>query len=187
MSTNDPTLTDEGFDLLPAATDPPTADQALTLEDTLADPDVLAADQDPPAPLGRAPAIDFVQRTFVPNTAGGPLMLYGTDTLRQWVQKCVRTRRGENPACDPDFGMDKLFTDLIDGSPYDESAAAEFEGIMERALSVHPAIDSIDEWQIDYTDGDDAAFVRFLVIQTADGEDPLEIDVQLPATGAASA
>lgn len=184
MSVTDPTLLDDGFDVLPLGTEPLTADDALTLEDTLADPDALVTTQDPPAPLGRAPAIDFVQRTFIPNTAGGPLMVYGLDTLRQWVEKCCRTRRGENPACHPDFGVDQLFSDMIDGSPYDESVAAQFEAIVERALSVHPFIDSIDEWQIVYAqDDDDFAAVKFVVIPTAEGEDPVDIDVQLPATG----
>lgn len=187
MSFNDPTLTDEGFSILPPGSDPPTADEQLTLEDTLAGANALDVTQSPPTPLGRAPAIDFVQQTFIPNTAGGPLMIYGQDTLRQWVQKCIRTRRGENPACDPNFGLDKLFSDMIDGEPYDESVAAEYEAIVLRALSVHPAIDSIEEWAIDYLDGDDAAFVSFTVIPTAEGVDPLNIDVQLPATGANSA
>jgi hypothetical protein len=103
------------------------------------------------------------------------------------VEKCLRTRRGENPAVDPDYGLDRLFLDMIDGSPYDESTAAEFEGIVERAVSVHPAIDSIEEWSIDYLDGDDAATIRFTVIPVAQGQDSLDIDVQLPATGANSA
>lgn len=187
MSTTDPTLTDEGFDVLPASTEPPTGDEALTLEDTLADPDALSTQQLPPPSLGRAPAIDFAQRTFIPGTAGGPLMLYGTDTLKQWIEKCCRTRRGENPAVDENFGLDRLFIDMIDGSPYDESVAAEFEDIVARALSVHPSIDSVEDWSIDYQDDDDAAFVSFVVIRVAQGQDPLNIDVQLPATGADSA
>ena len=187
MSNTDPTLTNEGYQLLPAGSEPPSADDALALEDTLANPDALAVAQRPPVPLGRAPAIDFAARRFVPNTAGGPLMIYGIDTLKQWAQKCLKTRRGENPAVDPEFGMDRLFVDLIDGSPYDESTFAEFESIAERALSVHPDIDAVDEWTIDYTADDDAAFVSFVVIPAADGEDPLSIDVSLPATGAASA
>jgi phage baseplate assembly protein W len=186
MGANDPTLTDEGFDLLPAVSDPPNADQMLTLQEQLADPIALDPQQDPPAPLGRAPAVDFAQRTFIPNTAGGPLMIYGDDTLRQWVQKCLRTRRGENPACDENFGCDLLLLDLIDGSPYDEAVAAQFEDIVARALSVHPAIDSIEGWSIDHQPDDDAAFLSFTVIKAAEGEDPLDIDVQLPATGAAS-
>lgn len=187
MSTTDPTLTDDGFDVLPPETEPPAGDEALTLEDALVDPSLLAPDQNPPVALGRAPAIDFVQRTFLPGAAGGPLMLYGLDTLAQWVEKCLRTRRGENPACDPNFGLDRLFSDMIDGSPYDESVAAEYETIVERALSVHPYIDSIDEFDISYTDGDDAVFISLTVIPMAEGSDPLNIDVQLPATGANSA
>lgn len=187
MSTNDPTLTDDGYDVLPASTAPVSETEALTLEDALADPQALDAPQNPPAPLGRTPAIDFAEQTFVPSTASGPLMLYGDDTLKQWVDKCLRTRRGENPACDPQFGCDLLFQDMIDGNPYDESTAAVYEDIVSRALSVHPDIDSIEDFAIDYADGDEAAFVTFAVIKTAAGQDPLNVDVQLPATGADSA
>jgi len=176
----DPTLENEGFAVLPPESEPPDPDETLSIEDALADPDALPVEQDPPAPLGRAPAIDFVQRRFVPNTAGGPLMIYGIPTLAQWVEKCLRTRRGENPACDPDFGLDALFEDLLDGGPFDAAAAAEFEGIAERGLTVHPAVDSIEEWSVDYAPGDDAVLVSLLVIPTADGEDPLDLNVTLP-------
>lgn len=177
----DGTTLDEGFEVLPPDSEPPDPDEALSLEEALADPTVLDPEQDPPVALGRAPAIDFVQRRFIPNTAGGPLMVYGIDTLAQWVEKCLRTRRGENPACHPDFGLDVMLTDLLDGGPFDAGAVAEFEAIVERALSLHPAIDSIDEWQPIYTDlDDDSAQIRFTVIPTVEGEDPLELDVTLP-------
>lgn len=172
---------DEGFALLPDATEPPDADTALSLEDSLVDPNaIITTQQSPPAPLGRAPALDFAQRRFIPSTAGGPLMIYGTATLGQWVEKCMRTRRGENKACDPDFGLDALFQDLIDGGPYDAGAAAEFEDIVARALTVHPAIDSIADWQVTYEAGDDAAFTQLTVIPADEGVDPLDLDVRLP-------
>lgn len=177
-------ITDEGFALLPAGTEPPDPDAALSLEQALVDPGALPTELGAPVPLGRAPAIDFVQRRFIPQTAGGPLMLYGLATLGQWVEKCLRTRRGENAACDPEFGLDALFEDLIDGGPYDAGAAAEFEAIVERALAVHPVIDSITEWSIAYTDGDDAAFASFRVIPVTEGSDPIALDVSIPVGGA---
>lgn len=179
----DPLALDEGFAVLPPESEPPEPDEALTLEDALADPIDLDVDQDPPAVLGRAPAIDFAQRRFVPSTAGGPLMIYGTDTLAQWVEKCLRTRRGENPACDPDFGLDALLEDLLDGGPFDGGAAAEYEAIAERALTVHPAIDSVEEWTVDYAEGDDAAFISVRIVPAAEGTDPLDFDVTLPVGG----
>jgi hypothetical protein len=179
----DSTLENEGFAVLAPESEPPDADESLSIEDALANPDALSVTQDPPAPLGRAPAIDFVQRQFVPNTAGAPLMIYGTDTLAQWVGKALRTRRGENPACDPDFGLDALFEDMLDGGPFDAAAAAEYEGIVERALTVHPAVESIEEWSVDYAPGDDAALASLRVIPTAEGEDPLDLEVTLPIGG----
>lgn len=177
------TSTDEGFDLLPDATEPPDPATALSLEDTLVDPNQIATVQGPPVPLGRAPAIDFVQHKFVPSAAGGPLMVYGLDTLKQWVEKCLLTRRGENAACHPDFGLDSLLQDLIDGGPFDSGAVAEYEAIVERALTVHADIDSIDGWAVDYEAGDDAAVVSFSITRVTQGVDPLDIDVALPVSG----
>jgi hypothetical protein len=156
-------------------------DVALRIEDQLANPVGGVVAQDPPVALGRAPAIDFAQRTFVPNTAGGPLMLYGLDTLASWCEKALRTRRGENPACHPDFGVDALFLDLIDGGPFDSGVAAEFEAIVERALTFHPAIDAVEDWAVDYQPGDDAALATFRVVTVAAGTDPLNLNVTLPA------
>lgn len=173
-------FSDEEFPVLPPESEPPDADEALSLQDALADSDDLDVDQDPPVPLGRTPAIDFVQRTFVPNTAGGPLMLYGDESLRQWIEKCLRTRRGDSPAVHPDFGLDALIFDLVDGGIFDESAAAEYQAIVERALPVHPAIASVDEFDVDYSDGDDAATARIVVAKVAEGEDPLELDLSIP-------
>lgn len=175
--------TDEGFDLLPTATEPPDPDEALSLEASLADPNAIVTVQGAPAPLGRAPAIDFAQRTFLPSAAGGPLMIHGLDTLRQWVEKCQRTRRGDNPACDPDFGIDDTIWDLLDGGPLDAGIVAQYQDIVERALSVHPAIDRIEQFSVTYDADDDAAFVQLRVIPVAEGADPLDLDVVLPIGG----
>jgi hypothetical protein len=156
-------------------------DVALRIEDQLANPSGISVPQDPPVALGRAPAVDFVQRTFVPNTAGGPLMLYGLDTLGQWVEKAMRTRRGDNPACHPDFGLDALFLDLIDGGPFDSGIAAEFEAIVERALTFHPAIAALEEWAVDYVQGDDAALATFRVVPVSAGAEPVNLAVTVPA------
>lgn len=175
---------DETFPILPPDSEPPDADEALSLQDALDDPDLEDVAQDPPAPLGRTPAVDFVQRTFVPNTAGGPLMLYGDDSLRQWIEKCLRTRRGDNEACHPDFGLDELIFDLVDGGVFDEAAAAQYQAMVERALPVHPAIAEVQEFDVEYSDGDDAARARLVASKVTEGEDPLVLDDLLIPMGA---
>jgi phage baseplate assembly protein W len=153
-------------------------DVELTLQDALADPDETVSD-DQPIPLGRTPAIDFVQRRMIPNTSGGPLMLYGEDALAQWIEKCLRTRRGDNAACHPDFGVDALLFDLVDGGTLDDSAVAQYQAIVERALSVHPAIESVAEFHIDYDLDDDAATTYMRIVRVSGAGDPVNVTVAL--------
>lgn len=159
----------EGFPPLPAGTEPPDALEELRLQDALANPPLLASEGRRPYPLGRAPAYDFEAHRFVPGVAGGPLMTRGTATLATWVQKCLSTRRGENPAVDPNFGLDITAEDLLgEGEPFDESAIAEYLTALKRALLVHPRITAVDEARVDTDPDDDRVFVSFLVITDSD-------------------
>lgn len=172
------------FPILPPGADPLDSTAALSLQDALADPDAELVETTPPVPLGRTPAMDLVERRFVPNNrTGGPLMLYGLDTLQQWVEKCLRTRRGDNVACNPEFGVDRLLLDITDGQPMDDSAAAEYEAIVGRALSVHPAIASVENWTWDFDDDSDAATAGFTVMVVRDGQEPEELDITVPVGG----
>lgn len=161
-------------------TDPPDAASEIALENGLVDPGALIIDAQPPTPLGRAAAYDFVQRQFVPGITGAPLMVYGLATLAQWAEKCLRTLRGAHPAVDPDFGLDRMFTDLLDGGPFDAGAAAEFEAIVDRALRVHPWISSVEDWQVSYLEGDDAAFCSFTIIPAVDDLEPTTLQLPIP-------
>lgn len=173
----DPTTQDEGFELLPPETEPPDAGAELALEDELAaGADDLAIDVPEPPPLGRSYAYDFIEHGFVPSQAGGPLPTHGLETLAVWGEKCLRTRRGENPACDPDFGMDLMPQDLLDGGPFDASAMAEYEADIRRALLVHPRIVDVDSFAVEYAEGDDAVAVSFRVIPEGDDLDDLDFD-----------
>lgn len=148
-------------ELLPPGIEPMEADVALEREGDFLGSDPIEVETGPPPPLGRTPAYDFVGRTFLPSRAGGVLMLTGLGTLEQWIEKCIRTRRGENPACDPDFGVEVLPIDLLDGGVLDESAIAEAYGDWTRALETHPRISDVADWSIDYAPGDDAVFIGF--------------------------
>jgi hypothetical protein len=157
--------TDEGFDPLPALTEALDPRDELRIEDAFADPATLAVPDQTPEPLGRAPAYDFVNHRLLPGGAGGPLMIRGAATLGQWVDKCLRTRRGENPAVDPDFGSDLLPEDLLgEGRPFDPSAVAEYIAAAERALRVHPRISDVDDMRITSDPDDDAVMLSFTVI-----------------------
>lgn len=173
---------DEAFDPLPALTEPPDPDEELQLEEALADPAAAISESvSPPAPLGRAPAFDFVNHAFLPGVAGGPLQTRGIDTLRTWVEKCARTKRGQHPAVNPEFGTDVTAEDLLsEGDPFDAAAISEYLDALRRAFLVHPRITDVTDMQITGSLGDDQAVLAFTVV--TDSIDLRDLDVQLPLT-----
>lgn len=181
----DPSTLDEGFSPLPAQTEPPDADGELALQEDLASGQGIFTLTDPqaPSPLGRSYAYDFIEHRLIPGQAGGPLMTRGLDTLATWIEKCLRTRRGENPAVDPDFGLEIMPEDLIDGGPFDAGAMAELDGAIRRGLLVHPRIIDVDEFTTNY-DGDTSVYRTFRVIPEGDDLAPLTFDLPLPAGAA---
>jgi Protein of unknown function (DUF2634) len=168
---------DEGFSPLPAFSQPVDPLAELTLEDALADDEQPAEIPAPPAPLGRAPAYDFIEHRFIPSVAGGPLMTRGTATLATWVEKCLRTRRGESPAVDPDFGCDIVAEDLLEeGEPFDASAVAEYVDAIKRALLTHPRISDIEGLSVEGSEDDDAVIISLRVVTDGDDLSDLTID-----------
>ncbi len=159
----------------PQATEPLDPGDVATLDSFAA----AEPEQRDPVVIGRVPAIDFAQRVFVPRTSGGgPLMVSGLDALQQWCEKCVRTRRGESPACDPDFGVDKLWTDLL-GEPFDAGVAAEFEAIVTDALLVHPAIADVVWGGIVGSPDDDTAVAIYRIVPALEGASPIDVEMSL--------
>lgn len=167
----------EGFSPLPALTEPPDPDRELELQDALADDAGTVEESVPPAPLGRAPAYDFIAHRLLPGAAGGPLMTRGLETLATWIEKCLRTRRGESPAVDPDFGCDLIAEDILsEGDPFDAAAIAELTAAAERALLMHPRLTSIETFRIEHDPDDDAVFVT--LAGEVDGDDLAEFTLQ---------
>ena len=143
----------------------------------------LVVTVEPPPPLGSGPAYDFVNRTLIPSASGGPLMRTGVAGVAQWMEKCLHTRQGESPACDPSFGVRILPTDLLDGGVLDEDRLGAAEEDWTRALTTHPRSSSLSDWEVT-TDDDGAVCVTFRAPLEGLGDTVLEVD-QLRLTGGA--
>lgn len=147
------------------------------VDPSLPPPDLIVTDT-PPPPLGRSWAFDFTINRFVVNTSGGISETRGLATLRTWIEKCMRTDRGAHPIHSDDYGMVRPF-DMI-GMQLADISKTDLEQRIRDALTMHPSILDIDDFDMTYnTDGDDALFVSFTVL-LADQQALVVSNVQLP-------
>lgn len=145
----------------------PEEDEPLDEDDDLEDledddPDALVLEAEPFSPLGRSWAFDFVEGRFVKTPNRGPLQTRGIETLRYWVEKCLRTERGAFPLHDGDYGIEDM-SDPV-GSLQSSDAAAELQGRVRDALTYHPRISDIAEFQTSFDPDSEVLEVSFRVI-----------------------
>lgn len=177
----DPFTDDEGFPVFATDTEPPDPGTELALqEDLAAGVDTAEAQDATPAPLGRSYAFDFAARRLVPGAAGGPLMTFGLDTLAVHIEKTLRQRQGENPACDKNVGVTILPEDLLDGGPFDAGAVAEYEASAVRGLLTDARIVDVAEFAVVYDEDAQATLVSFRAVPEGDDLDDLELTINLP-------
>lgn len=177
----DPFTEDEGFPVSAAETEPPDPDTELAVqEDLAAGVDTAEALDTTPAPLGRSYAFDFAARRLVPSASGGPLMTFGLDTLAGHVEKTLRQRQGENPACDENVGVTIMPEDLLDGGPFDAGAVAEYEVAVRRGLLTDDRIVDVDEFAVVYDEDAQATLVTFRVVPEGDDLDDLDLTINIP-------
>ena len=160
--------------LLPPGTEAPEGDVALA-EQAESDEDAPGIDlgEERPVPVGTTWAYDFVRRRFL---ADGPVpqVIGGRAAQRQAIEKALRTPRGVFVVCGPDFGID-VDREVINGGPFDAAAFAEWEAAARDAIEAFPWVLEISDFEGATEDGDDAAFVSFIV--TAEGTDDDDADI----------
>lgn len=143
---------------------------------SLPPPDLIVTDA-PPPPLGRSWAFDFTTNRLVA-AASGVSETHGLATLRTWIEKCLRTDRGAHPIHSDDYGMVRPF-DMI-GHQLTDVSKDDVRDRVTDALTKHPSIAAIDQFDMTYTtDGDDALFVDFNVV-TSDGSTLPISNLRLP-------
>lgn len=167
-------------ELTPVATVPPDPSDLLATTDLLDGTAGELEEASVPALIGRTPVIDFVNRTWLPSTAGGPLMVEGLQALQQWCEKCLRTRRGESPACDPSFGVEALATDYL-GGVLSAADAAAWEADVKRALEMHPLIEEVTGVRLEGAEDGEATL--FFTLELRDETVPVDLQTDLGVSG----
>lgn len=173
----------DGSNFLPEDQFPDDLDPSSTLEvlderlldPTIAPPDLVVTDAEP-APLGRSWAYDFSHKRFL-QRPGGTVQTRGITTLRQWIEKCLRTDRGAHPIHPDDYGMERPF-DLI-GQGLASASKDDLQARIEDALTFHPQIVGVQDMDLTYDPDDPSLNVSFTVV-LRDDQQIAVTDLSLP-------
>lgn len=132
---------------------PDDADAAFaTAEEGVDGADLQVTVEPPPAPVGRSWAFDFTTKRFV--MAGhSPIETRRTQTLRYWIEKCLRTPQGGVSIEPADYGFDDPTN--IFGDQFDSADIATLEERVREALLFHPSITGIEEFVVEQSTEDE--------------------------------
>lgn len=133
--------------------------------------DALAVDTgDAPKPLGRGWAFDFSAGDFVFH-GQGPARVDGTDELRVWCEKALRTARLAHAVYSDDFGSDVV--ELIGAQPTPE-LIGEYQQAIEDALLVHDRVSAVQDFAFTTSPDTDYVLGSFTVVTDEGDEIPLQ-------------
>lgn len=137
--------------------------------------DLIVSVEPQPEPIGRSWAFDFTAKRFV--MAGhAPVETRRTQTLRYWIEKCLRTPQGALAIEPADYGFDSP-TDIF-GDQFDSSDVGTLEDRVREALLFHPAITGIEEFRAVQSEEDlEALLVSFRAV--LDDDTQLDVDTQV--------
>ena len=146
------------------------------IEEFDAEDDVEVVESDPP-PIGRAWLFDFARGSFVMD-GRSPKTVRGDTALLAWVEKCMRTHRGDSVVHPADFGLNESLGDYIGGDP-DELTGLTSD--IEEALLFHPLISAVEDIEIlegETLEGDIAAEVSFVIVKGDGAEIPVTLELE---------
>lgn len=159
----------------------PETDPDLALDEP---PDAVAGDfaVAPPRPFGKSWAFDFAGAArFVPVLGRGPLQTNGTDTVRFWIEKCLRTPRGSHPVHGPEYGVDGL-EGLIGSPGGDPDVALRVSEAVADALTFHPKVAEVRDFDLLFDPDEEVLELSFTVV--LDDDDEIAVSEFPIATGA---
>jgi hypothetical protein len=129
--------------------------------------------------LGRSWLFDFGQSRFVTDRtrARAPMRVTGIPQLQNWVEKAIYTPRGALGIYPDDYGMED--PDGIIGSPFTAAAAASLKRRVEEAVTFHPKITGISDFEAGVPEDDDEAVdVSFTLVLDNDDVVPFSTRLQ---------
>lgn len=157
---------------------PDEAADAFSLAEEGIDSDDLVVSIEPaPEPIGRSWAFDFQAKRFV--LAGhAPLETRRTQTLRYWIEKCLRTPQGAVVIEPADYGFESP-TDIF-GDQFDSADIGTLEDRVREALLFHPSITGIEEFRAaQSTEDEEVLEVAFTVVLDDDTQFDFDTQVNL--------
>lgn len=149
----------------------------LEADDALDTQPLVVETQQPPI-IGKSWAFDFVAGRFFPSRTGGVVPTRGLETLRIWVEKCLRTIRDSHPVHDDEYGLLGGFDSVL-GRQFDAGEVADLEQRITDAVLYHPRIESVADFGVLFDEDDETLWISFRVI-TDQGE---TLDIRTPANG----
>lgn len=161
---------------VPSSPEPLDPDNALAsleadFEERVDPPELLVVEEEPP-PIGRSWAFDFVSGRFQSGATGkAPLATNGVATLIVWAEKCLRTVAGAHPIHPPGYGVRERSAVLgraVAGAP-----VGELEQRIREALTFHPRIVDIEDFEFDFDPLDEWVNVTFSLVLDDDTVVPL--------------
>lgn len=166
---------DDGFEPLPAGSEPPEGEAELALLEELAGTEGVAPPASPPPVVGRSYALDLDAGRLLPE-GHAPRSINGDAARRQAVEKALRTSRGSAAVQGDDYGREGADRD-VEGQAFDAAAFAELEETTRDALLVLPWVLAVQNFDVveEPEDTSTGALVTFRVVPEGDPE-PIDFD-----------
>lgn len=165
----------------PVDPDSALADLEATFAATV-DPPSLIVVQDEPPPLGKSWAFDWPSMRFnLGNNGDSPLETRGMLTLIQWAEKCLRTARGAHPIHPPNYGL--VDPKSIFGQPVAFAPIAELEARIKDALTFHPRIVDVTDFDSDFDPDDEWVAISFTIVVDDETRLPVTTNLSLTSPG----
>jgi hypothetical protein len=143
--------------LLPAATEPLSADEELAVVSQVverSDPEALVVvePQFEPPPIGTSWSFDHLQGRYASGPGGhAPIITRGIATLVEWIKVALLTERGQWPIHSDQFGRREI--DEAIGEPM--TAMVALEEHVREALIFHPRIVDVTDFEEEDPSDDD--------------------------------